>query len=140
MKMIETIIAPFRLDDMKEALTGGGIEGVTMSEVHSYDRTNGHMQLYRGAVYAIDFQPRIKVELVVADDQVLRTVEVRERVMSNATVGDDAILVMPMEDVVKIRTGEHGRAALQNADPSRHCVGRDVIASRPAASTVGPTA
>lgn len=114
MKKVEAIISPYRLDEVKEALTGGGIEAMTVSEVKTYDGHNGHVELYRGTPYAIDFHPRIRIELALTDDQALTAVEALERVARTGKVGDETVLVMPIEDVVKIRTGEHGPAAVRS--------------------------
>lgn len=112
MKKIEAIIKPFKLDEVKEALNGIGIQGMTISEVKGYGRQKGHKEIYRGAEYVIDFIPKVKVEIVVAAelaDEVVRTI--RESANSS-TIGDGKIFVLPVEHAVRVRTGESGRDAL----------------------------
>ncbi len=112
MKKIEAIIKPFKLDEVKEALNGIGIQGMTISEVKGYGRQKGHKEIYRGAEYIIDFIPKVKIEIIVASalaDEVVRTI--REAANTN-TIGDGKIFVMPVEQVVRVRTGETGEDAI----------------------------
>lgn len=108
MKLVVAIIKPFRLDDVREALTGIGVEGLTISEVKGYGRQKGHTEIYRGAEYAINFLPKLKIEIVVADAAVERTVEVIADAARTGQIGDGKIFVLPVEQTVRIRTGETG--------------------------------
>ena len=112
MKRIEAIIKPFKLDEVKEALSKAGIEGMTVTEVKGFGRQKGHTELYRGAEYVVDFLPKMKLELLVNDANVVRVVEVIEKTARTGKIGDGKIFVMPVEDVVRIRTGERGADAL----------------------------
>jgi nitrogen regulatory protein P-II 1 len=127
MKKIEVVISPFRLDDVKDELVRSGIDAMTVSEITGSNGHDHEVRMYRGTPYAIDFHPRVKIELAVADDQVLTAVEVLERAAQGDRAGDGAILVMPIEDVVRIRTGEHGVAAVHS---SAHVV-RETPATSP---------
>ncbi|MFP4668737.1 MAG: P-II family nitrogen regulator [Desulfosalsimonas sp.] len=109
MKKIEVIIKPFKLDDVKEALTDIGIQGMTVSEVKGYGRQKGHKEVYRGAEYAVDFVPKLKIEIAVNDDITEQTVATVQKAACTGKIGDGKIFVLPMEDAVRIRTGEHGR-------------------------------
>jgi len=115
MKKIEAIIHPFRFDEVKEALVRNGIEAMTVSEVKGSDGQSGQVRMYRGTSYVTDLRPRIKIELVIADDQVLTAVGVLQKAAPVDKVGPEIILVMPIENVVRIRTGEHGEAAIRSA-------------------------
>lgn len=112
MKKIEAIIKPFKLDDVKEALQDSGLEGLTVTEVRGFGRQKGHTELYRGAEYVVDFLPKVKLEIVVADDRVESTIETIVRVAQTGRIGDGKIFVTPVEDAVRIRTGERGDSAL----------------------------
>ena len=112
MKKIEAIIKPFKLDDVKEALNDVGIQGITVTEVKGYGRQKGHTELYRGAEYVVDFLPKVKIEIIVADEQVARVVEAIEKSAKTGRIGDGKIFVMPIEDVLRIRTGERGIEAI----------------------------
>jgi len=112
MKKIEAIIKPFKLDEVKDALNEIGIQGMTVTEVKGFDRQKGHTELYRGAEYVIDFIPKIKVEIVTADSLVQKVVSTIERVAKTGKIGDGKIFVYPIEDIVRIRTGERGEAAV----------------------------
>ncbi len=112
MKKIEAIIKPFKLDDVKEALGEVGIHGLTAVEVKGFGRQRGHTELYKGAEYLVDFLPKVKVEVVVEDDQVAKVVEAIERAAKSGKIGDGKIFVLPVEEVVRIRTGERGQDAL----------------------------
>ncbi len=112
MKKIEAIIKPFKLDEVKEALNGIGISGMTISEVKGYGRQKGHKEMYRGAEYNVDFNPKIKIELVVAADIVEKVVmTIREAALSGK-IGDGKIFILPVEDVLRVRTGERGPEAI----------------------------
>lgn len=112
MKKIEAVIKPFKLDDIKEALNDLGIQGMTVSEVKGYGRQKGHTEIYRGAEYAVDFIPKLKVEIVVADDRCDEVVEIIRKSSFTGKIGDGKIFVTPIGDVVRIRTGERGVDAL----------------------------
>ena len=112
MKKIEAIIKPFKLDDVKDALNEIGIKGMTISEVKGYGRQKGHTEIYRGAEYVIDFIPKVKIEIVVPADSVDLVVDkIRESANTNK-IGDGKIFVMPIERVVRVRTGEENRDAV----------------------------
>ncbi|UFS69276.1 P-II family nitrogen regulator [Geomonas sp. RF6] len=112
MKKVEAIIKPFKLDEVKEALNEIGIQGITISEVKGFGRQKGHTELYRGAEYVVDFIPKIKMEIIVSDDTVAKVVEVIEQAAKTGRIGDGKIFVTPVEEVVRIRTGERGEDAL----------------------------
>jgi nitrogen regulatory protein P-II 1 len=112
MKLIEAIIKPFKLDEVKDALNEIGIEGITVSEVKGFGRQKGHTELYRGAEYVVDFIPKIKLELAVSDDVVAKVIEVIEKTAKTGRIGDGKIFVLPMEDAIRIRTGERGNDAV----------------------------
>ncbi len=112
MKKIEAIIKPFKLDDIREALTEIGVNGMTVTEVKGFGRQKGHTELYRGAEYMVDFLPKAKVEIVVADELVERCVETIVEVARTGKIGDGKIFVSPVEQVVRIRTGEEGAEAV----------------------------
>ena len=112
MKKIEAIIKPFKLESVKEALTDLGITGMTVSEVKGYGRQKGHKEVYRGAEYNVEFNPKIKLELVVAGDMVDKVVEAVRSAANSGKIGDGKIFVIPVEDVMRIRTGERGKEAI----------------------------
>jgi nitrogen regulatory protein P-II 1 len=112
MKKIEAIIKPFKLDDVKEALAKEGIQGMTVTEVKGFGRQKGHTELYRGAEYVVDFLPKIKIELLLDDAKAARAVEVITTAARTGRIGDGKIFVSPMEDVIRIRTGERGSEAI----------------------------
>ncbi len=112
MKKIEAIIKPFKLDEVKEALNDIGIQGLTVSEVKGFGRQKGHTELYRGTEYVVDFLPKIKMEIVVSDDMVATVVENITKAAGTGRIGDGKIFVSPVEEVVRIRTGETGPDAL----------------------------
>ena len=112
MRKVEAIIKPFKLDEVKEALNEVGIQGITVSEVKGFGRQKGHTELYRGAEYVVDFIPKIKMEIIVADDMAGRVVEVISEAAKTGRIGDGKIFVTPVEEVVRIRTGETGEDAL----------------------------
>jgi nitrogen regulatory protein P-II 1 len=112
MKKIEAIIKPFKLDDVKEALTEIGVIGMTVMEVRGFGRQKGHTELYRGSEYTIDFLPKVKVELVVADQLVPKVVETIVAAAKTGSIGDGKVFVLPVEEAVRIRTGERGEDAI----------------------------
>jgi nitrogen regulatory protein P-II 1 len=112
MKKIEAVIKPFKLDEVKEALQELGVQGMTVLEAKGYGRQKGHTELYRGAEYVIDFLPKIKIEVVVADDQLEATVEAIMQAARTGRIGDGKIFVSDLIDVIRIRTGESGGQAV----------------------------
>lgn len=112
MKKLECIIKPFKLEDVKEALAELGIKGMTLSEVKGFGRQKGHTELYRGSEYTVDFLPKVKLEVVVPDDLVEKAVEVIGNAAKTGKIGDGKIFVYPMDEVVRIRTGERGEGAI----------------------------
>ena len=112
MKKIEAIIKPFKLDEVREALSDIGVTGLTVTEVKGFGRQKGHTELYRGAEYVVDFLPKVKIELVVADESVDRAIETIVKAAHTGKIGDGKIFVMPVEQVVRIRTGETNEAAI----------------------------
>jgi nitrogen regulatory protein P-II 1 len=112
MKKIEAIIKPFKLDDVKEALQEIGLQGMTVVEAKGFGRQKGHTELYRGAEYVVDFLPKLKVEVVVADDQVESALEAIQKAAKTGKIGDGKIFVLDVLNVVRIRTGETGAAAV----------------------------
>lgn len=112
MKKIEAIIKPFKMEDVKDALAEVGIEGMTVSEVKGFGRQKGHTELYRGAEYVVDFLPKVKLEVVVDDDQVERVVDAITNAARTGRIGDGKIFVSPIEMAVRIRTGERDSDAI----------------------------
>ena len=112
MKKIEAVIKPFKLDEVKEALQELGVQGMTVLEAKGYGRQKGHTELYRGAEYVIDFLPKIKIEVVVADDQLEAVVETISQAARTGRIGDGKIFVSDLIDVIRIRTGERGGQAI----------------------------
>ncbi len=112
MKKIEAIIKPFKLDDVREALADAGITGMTVTEVKGFGRQKGHTEIYRGAEYAVDFLPKVKLELVLPDERVDQAVEVIVQSAHSGKIGDGKIFVFSCEEAVRIRTGERGNSAL----------------------------
>ena len=112
MKKIEAIIKPFKLDDVREALTEIGITGMTVTEVKGFGRQKGHTEIYRGAEYAVDFLPKVKLELVVSDHDVERVIDVIIETARSGKIGDGKIFVTPVEQAIRIRTGERDEAAV----------------------------
>ncbi|GAB3361760.1 MULTISPECIES: P-II family nitrogen regulator [Giesbergeria] len=112
MKMVTAIIKPFKLDEVREALSDIGVQGITVTEVKGFGRQKGHTELYRGAEYVVDFLPKVKLEAAIADDLVERTIEAIETAARTGKIGDGKIFVSPLEQVVRIRTGETGPEAL----------------------------
>lgn len=112
MKKIEAIIKPFKLDDVKDALNDIGITGMTVSDVKGYGRQKGHTEIYRGAEYIVDFIPKIKIEIVIAADQVDQAVDTIRMAANTGKIGDGKIFVLPIERIVRVRTGEEDRDAV----------------------------
>lgn len=112
LKKVEAIIKPFKLDEVKETLNEIGIQGITIAEVKGFGRQKGHTELYRGAEYVVDFIPKIKIEIIVSDDVVTKVIDTIEQAAKTGRIGDGKIFVTPVEEVVRIRTGERGEDAL----------------------------
>src|SRR6267143_2296694 len=112
MKKVEAIIKPFKLDEVKEALSSIGVQGLTVAEVKGFGRQKGHPELYRGAEYVVDFLPKVKVEVIIADTLVERAIEAIIKAARTGKIGDGKIFVTSVEQVVRIRTGESGEAAV----------------------------
>jgi len=112
MKKVEAIIKPFKLDEVKESLNAVGVRGLTVSEVKGFGRQKGHTELYRGAEYVVDFLPKVKLEIIVPEEMVAKVVETIEKAARTGRIGDGKIFVTPVEDVVRIRTGERGEEAV----------------------------
>ncbi|MBI2891172.1 MAG: P-II family nitrogen regulator [Nitrospirae bacterium] len=112
MKKIEAIIKPFKLDEVKEALNQVGVQGMTVTEVKGFGRQKGHAELYRGAEYVIDFLPKIKIEVVIPDDQLSKVVEAIEKAAKTGRIGDGKIFSYDLSEVIRIRTGERGESAI----------------------------
>jgi nitrogen regulatory protein P-II 2 len=112
MKLISAIIKPFKLDEVREALSGVGVQGITVTEVKGFGRQKGHTELYRGAEYVVDFLPKVKIEAAVADDIVERAIEAIEASARTGKIGDGKIFVVPVEQAIRIRTGETGEDAV----------------------------
>ncbi len=112
MKKIEAIIKPFKLDDVKEALQEISLQGMTVTDVRGFGRQKGHTELYRGAEYVVDFLPKVKIEMVVDDKMVARAVEAIKTAAYSGRIGDGKIFILPVDDVLRIRTGETGADAV----------------------------
>jgi nitrogen regulatory protein P-II 1 len=112
MKKIEAIIKPFKLDEVKQALSKIGIQGMTVTEVKGFGRQKGHTEIYRGAEYKIDFLAKVKIELITTDEIVPQVIETIERSAKTGKIGDGKIFIFPMEEVIRIRTGERGKDAI----------------------------
>ena len=112
MKLVVAIVKPFKLDDVREALADIGVNGLTVTEVKGFGRQKGHTELYRGAEYVVDFLPKVKIEAVVADDLVERCLEAIQKSARTGKIGDGKIFVFDVEQVIRIRTGETGEAAV----------------------------
>ena len=112
MKKIEAIIKPFKMEDVKEALTEIGVEGMTVSEVKGFGRQKGHTEIYRGSEYTVDFLPKVKFEIVISDDRVQRAVDAIIQAAKTGKIGDGKVFVLPIEDVIRIRTEERGDNAV----------------------------
>jgi nitrogen regulatory protein P-II 1 len=112
MKKIEAIIKPFKLEDVKESLTGAGIIGMTVSEVRGFGRQKGHTELYRGGEYTVDFLPKLKVEVVVPDGMAEKVAELIVGAARTGSIGDGKVFIAAVHDTIRIRTGEHGESAI----------------------------
>lgn len=112
MKMVEAIVKPFKLDEIKEALTKAGVQGMTVEEVKGFGRQKGHTELYRGAEYSVDFLPKVRIQILVPDDRVVKVVELVSESARTGKIGDGKIFVTSVEEVIRIRTGEKGEDAI----------------------------
>ncbi|MBM3116502.1 P-II family nitrogen regulator [Jeongeupia naejangsanensis] len=112
MKFVTAVIKPFKLDEVREALSAIGVQGLTVIEVKGFGRQKGHTELYRGAEYIVDFLPKVKLEVAIADDQLDATLEAIEKAANTGKIGDGKVFVFDLEHVVRIRTGETGEAAI----------------------------
>ena len=112
MKVVEAIVKPFKLDEIKEALTKSGVQGMTVEEVKGFGRQKGHTELYRGAEYSVDFLPKVRIQILVPDDKVARVVELVSESARTGKIGDGKIFVTPVDEVIRIRTGERGEDAI----------------------------
>lgn len=112
MKLVTAIIKPFKLDDVRESLSEIGVQGITVTEVKGFGRQKGHTELYRGAEYVVDFLPKVKLEVAIADDQLDSVIDAITKAANTGKIGDGKIFVFPIEQVVRIRTGETGAEAL----------------------------
>ena len=112
MKLIIAIIKPFKLEDVKEALAAAGIEGMTVTEVKGFGRQKGHTEIYRGSEYTVDFLPKVKLEVAVADDVAGKAIDAIAKAAKTGKIGDGKIFVLPLEEVVRIRTDERGESAV----------------------------
>ena len=112
MKFITAIIKPFKLDEVKEALSAVGIEGMTVTEVKGYGRQKGHTEIYRGSEYTVDFLPKVKIEIAVTDDLAGKAVDAIVKAAKTGKIGDGKVFVLPLEEVIRIRTDERGEAAV----------------------------
>jgi len=112
MKLIIAIIKPFKLEEVKDALSGIGIEGMTVTEVKGFGRQKGHTEIYRGSEYTVDFLPKVKLEIALGDDLAGKAVETIIKAAKTGKIGDGKVFVLPLDEVVRIRTDEHGEAAI----------------------------
>ena len=121
MKLVTAIIKPFKLDEVREALSAIGVQGITVTEVKGFGRQKGHTELYRGAEYVVDFLPKVKIEAAVSDELVDRVIEAIENAARTGKIGDGKIFVYNLEQVVRIRTGETGKEALKHRGFMKLC-------------------
>jgi nitrogen regulatory protein P-II 1 len=112
MKKVEAIIKPFKLDEVKEALSAVGVQGMTVTEVKGFGRTGGKKEVYRGSAYVVDFVPKVKIEIIVKDDMVHQVIEAVSGAARTGRIGDGKIFVLPVDEVLRIRTGEKGEDAI----------------------------
>ena len=112
MKKVEAIIKPFKLDEVKDALQEIGLKGITVTEVKGFGRQRGHTELYRGAEYIVDFLPKVKIELIIEDQQLDTAIEAIQKAAHTGRIGDGKIFISPIEDAIRIRTGERGAEAI----------------------------
>ena len=112
MKLLTAVVKPFKLDDVREALSDSGMQGITVTEVKGFGRQKGHTELYRGAEYVVDFLPKVKIEVATTDDQVDQVIEAISKAANTGKIGDGKIFVVNLEQAIRIRTGESGNEAL----------------------------
>ncbi|PVZ10434.1 MULTISPECIES: P-II family nitrogen regulator [unclassified Pseudomonas] len=112
MKLVTAIIKPFKLDDVRESLSEIGVQGITVTEVKGFGRQKGHTELYRGAEYVVDFLPKVKIDVAIGDDQLDRVIEAITKAANTGKIGDGKIFVVPLEQAIRIRTGEIGTDAI----------------------------
>ena len=112
MKLIIAIIKPFKLEEVKEALSEIGIEGMTVTEVKGFGRQKGHTEIYRGSEYTVDFLPKVKIEIALADDLVAKTIEAIVKAAKTGKIGDGKVFIVPLDEIIRIRTDERGEAAI----------------------------
>ena len=112
MKLITAVIKPFKLDEVREALSQIGVQGITVTEVKGFGRQKGHTELYRGAEYVVDFLPKVKIELVVEQEMAGKVIEVIQKAARTGKIGDGKIFIIPIEDAVRVRTGDSGTGAI----------------------------
>ena len=112
MKLIVAVIKPFKLEEVKEALSAAGIEGMTVTEVKGFGRQKGHTEIYRGSEYTVDFLPKVRIEVAVSDEVAGKAIEAISKGAKTGKIGDGKIFVVPLEEVIRIRTGEHGESAV----------------------------
>ena len=112
MKLVTAVVKPFKLDDVREALSEIGVQGITVTEVKGFGRQKGHTELYRGAEYVVDFLPKVKIEVAVADDTLEQTIEAITKAANTGKIGDGKIFVTSLEQIIRIRTGETGEEAI----------------------------
>jgi nitrogen regulatory protein PII len=112
MKLVIAIIKPFKLEEVKDALAEIAVQGMTVTEVKGFGRQKGHTEIYRGSEYTVDFLPKVKIEIVVADDVVAKVIDAVVKAAKTGKIGDGKVFVLPVEEAVRIRTAEHGEAAL----------------------------
>ena len=112
MKLVTAVVKPFKLDDVREALSDSGMQGITVTEVKGFGRQKGHTELYRGAEYVVDFLPKVKIEVATTDDQVDQVIEAISKAANTGKIGDGKIFVVNLEQAIRIRTGESGNEAL----------------------------
>lgn len=113
MKKVEAIIKPFKLEEVKDALSSVGVTGVTVTEVKGFGRQKGHKEMYRGAEYVVEFLPKLKIEVVITDEKLRQVMEIIQKTASTGRIGDGKIFVIPIENAVRIRTGEEGATAVE---------------------------
>ncbi len=113
MKKVEAIIKPFKLEEVKDALSSVGVTGVTVTEVKGFGRQKGHKEMYRGAEYVVEFLPKLKIEVVITDEKLRQVMEIIQKTASTGRIGDGKIFVIPVENAVRIRTGEEGATAVE---------------------------
>ncbi len=127
MKLIIAIIKPFKFDEVKDALCDVGVEGMTVTEVKDFGRQKGHTETYRGSEYVVDFLPKVKIEIALSDELAARAVAAIVKSAKTGKIGDGNVFVLPVADVVQIRTGDHGDAALSAADSQPYRIARHLV-------------